>query len=128
MLTGAPDDIEAQFRRIDIEVGARMRLRRLELGVSVRELAAAAGVTYQQLQKYEKGDNRIPVSRMVHLARALKTSVATFLGEGPQMLDEKALHHVDGECTKLLTAWNRIQCTDHRRNLLRLIESLAHNG
>jgi transcriptional regulator with XRE-family HTH domain len=64
---------------IDIHVGAKVKTRRLMLGLSQEELASAIGLTFQQVQKYERGTNRISVSRLVDICRALKVPFAYFL-------------------------------------------------
>ena len=56
---------------LDQRVGERLRSRRLKMGLSQTELGAAAGVTFQQVQKYEKGANRISASRMIQFAERL---------------------------------------------------------
>jgi transcriptional regulator with XRE-family HTH domain len=63
---------------IDIAVGARVRIGRLENGKSQEWLGNALGLTFQQVQKYEKGTNRIGSSRMVQIATALQKPVAWF--------------------------------------------------
>jgi transcriptional regulator with XRE-family HTH domain len=63
---------------IDAHVGARLRRRRLLAGVSQTELAKAAGVSFQQVQKYENGTNRIGAGRLFVFARFLGTRVAEF--------------------------------------------------
>ncbi len=63
---------------IDIHVGARVRLRRNQLGLTLMTLAKAVGVTYQQLQKYERGVNRVGASRLFNLGRALDVPVSFF--------------------------------------------------
>ena len=68
---------------IDIHVGARVRLRRNLLGLTLQTLAKAVGVTYQQLQKYERGVNRVGASRLFTLGRALEVPVAFFFDEMP---------------------------------------------
>ena len=68
---------------IDIHVGARVRLRRNLLGLTLETLAKAVGVTYQQLQKYERGVNRVGASRLFTLGRALEVPVAFFFDEMP---------------------------------------------
>ena len=68
---------------IDIHVGARVRLRRNLLGLTLETLAKAVGVTYQQLQKYERGVNRVGASRLFTLSRALEVPVAFFFDEMP---------------------------------------------
>jgi transcriptional regulator with XRE-family HTH domain len=66
---------------IDNHVGARMRLRRTLLGVSQEQLAAALGLTFQQVQKYERGTNRISASRLFQLSRVLDVPIAWFFDE-----------------------------------------------
>ena len=63
---------------IDAHVGARIRLRRFALGISQKKLGQALGVTFQQVQKYEKGENRVGAARLPVLAAALETSVGHF--------------------------------------------------
>jgi len=64
---------------VDIYVGSRVKSRRLILGFSQEDLAKSIGLTFQQIQKYERGINRISVSRLVDICRALKTPVDYFL-------------------------------------------------
>ncbi len=66
---------------IDVEVGARVRLQRKALGLSQTALADALGLTFQQVQKYERGANRISASMLVRTAERLQTSVAALVGE-----------------------------------------------
>ena len=63
---------------IDVHVGARVRLRRTMLGISQQKLAAALGVTFQQVQKYERAANRISASRLYHLCRVLGVRIGFF--------------------------------------------------
>jgi transcriptional regulator with XRE-family HTH domain len=63
---------------IDVHVGARIRLRRTLLGISQTTLAEAMGLTFQQVQKYEKGMNRVSSSRLVDMANALDVSISYF--------------------------------------------------
>ena len=64
---------------VDAHVGTKVKSRRLMLGLSQEELANAIGLTFQQVQKYERGTNRISVSRLVDIGRALKISADYFL-------------------------------------------------
>jgi transcriptional regulator with XRE-family HTH domain len=66
---------------IDVAVGARLRIRRQEEGLSQQALAARLGVTFQQVQKYERGANRISASMLVRAARALHCTGGSFLDE-----------------------------------------------
>lgn len=72
---------EAGTASIDRAIGARLRARRVALGLSQDQLAQALGVSYQQVQKYENGSNRIAAARLVVLAERLKTTVAALTGE-----------------------------------------------
>jgi transcriptional regulator with XRE-family HTH domain len=64
---------------LDQRVGERLRSRRLKMGVSQSELGAAAGVSFQQVQKYEKGANRISAGRMIQFAERLGVTPAYFV-------------------------------------------------
>ncbi len=66
---------------IDIHVGARVRLRRNLLGLTLETLARAIGVTYQQLQKYERGVNRVGASRLFNLSHVLDVPVSFFFDD-----------------------------------------------
>lgn len=71
---------------IDIHVGARVRTRRRLLGITQEKLGEALGLTFQQVQKYERGSNRISASRLYELARILAVPV-TYFYEGVEELD-----------------------------------------
>ncbi|MCB1490706.1 MAG: helix-turn-helix transcriptional regulator, partial [Rhodobiaceae bacterium] len=68
---------------IDIHVGSRVRLRRLLLGMSQERLGEQLGLTFQQVQKYEKGTNRIGASRLEAIARFLDVQVSYFFKDAP---------------------------------------------
>ncbi len=63
---------------IDQHIGRRMQLRRQILGMSLKDLAAATGVTFQQIQKYETADNRVSASRLFQIGLAMQTPVSFF--------------------------------------------------
>ena len=65
----------------DVRIGQRLRTRRMELKISQLELGDVLGVSFQQIQKYEKGVNRIGAARLVQLAEALDTNTEYFIGE-----------------------------------------------
>ncbi|MDO8606176.1 MAG: helix-turn-helix transcriptional regulator [Phaeospirillum sp.] len=73
----------AQPNPIDTHVGERIRLRRLRLGMTQTELGRAIGLTLQQVQKYERGINRVSSSRLFDLSGALQVSVGYFFDEIP---------------------------------------------
>ena len=66
---------------LDIALGLRVRLRRKELGISQSGLADATGITFQQVQKYEKGTNRISFSRLIGISQALSCSVRDLIAD-----------------------------------------------
>jgi transcriptional regulator with XRE-family HTH domain len=68
---------------IDVAVGARMRMRRKTLGLTQTALADALGITFQQVQKYERGANRVSASMLVRAAKRLDCPVAFLVGEEP---------------------------------------------
>lgn len=68
---------------IDVHVGSRVRLRRMLLGISQEKLGEQLGLTFQQVQKYEKGVNRIGASRLFDLARVLNVRIDYFFEEAP---------------------------------------------
>jgi transcriptional regulator with XRE-family HTH domain len=78
---------------IDVHVGSRVRLRRLLVGMSQEKLGEQLGLTFQQVQKYEKGTNRIGASRLYEVSRILNVPVQYFYEE---MADNDA-HIVGGE-------------------------------
>lgn len=69
---------------IDVHVGLRVRMRRLMLSMSQEKLADGLGLTFQQVQKYEKGSNRIGASRLQHISNILKVPVSFFFDGAPR--------------------------------------------
>jgi transcriptional regulator with XRE-family HTH domain len=65
---------------VDVEVGQRIRIERLQSGLSQTSLADQLGVTFQQVQKYEKGVNRVGAGRLTKIAKVLGVPVSTFFG------------------------------------------------
>ena len=72
---------------VDVHVGGRLRMRRLYLGMSQSTLAHGLGLTFQQIQKYERGSNRISASRLFDLTRILDVPVSFFFDDMPEKLD-----------------------------------------
>ncbi len=70
---------------VDAHVGSRVRLRRMLLGMSQERLGESMGLTFQQVQKYEKGVNRIGASRLFQIAKILEVPVQFFFEEAPQL-------------------------------------------
>ena len=109
----------------DREIGLNIRRLRRAAGLSQAELANSLGLSYQQVQKYETGANRISVSRLMQIADALKVDVGTFLN--CDVLLEEAPHfgpHFT-EITRLLEAFCGIGKKDSRTRVVALAELLA---
>ena len=124
---------------IDTHVGARVRLRRMMLGISQEKLGEHLGITFQQIQKYEKGTNRIGASRMQAIARVLTVPVAFFFEDAPggggglagdQGFDSADAAPVIGflssaEGLRLNQNFLRIEDPKVRRKVVELVASLA---
>jgi transcriptional regulator with XRE-family HTH domain len=81
---GAKDSETRAPNPVDVHVGGRVRLRRLYLGMSQSALARSLGVTFQQVQKYERGHNRISASRLFDLSRILEVPIGYFFQDIPE--------------------------------------------
>jgi len=122
---------------IDAYVGSRVRTRRLMLGMSQERLAEQIGVTFQQVQKYEKGTNRIGASRLQAIAGVLAVPVAFFFQQdNSQPLNTDGLGAINGledlsdfltskEGLSLNKAFMKINDPSIRQSVLTLIKSLA---
>ena len=122
---------------IDRHVGSRVRMRRMMLAMSQTDLGDALGLTFQQVQKYEKGTNRVGASRLQHISHVLQVPVAFFfegaphqpgqpkgLGEAPSpayVFDFLATS--DG--LALTKAFTRIKESKLRRRIVDLVEEIA---
>ena len=129
---------------IDVHVGARLRLRRSLIGMSQEELGRALGLTFQQIQKYEKGVNRISAGRLHRLADLLSVSVQFFYndlppgitqpGNAPQgfsepELDTAYIHSISTpEGVQLQYAFSKIKDLALRRRVVQLVQSIADHG
>ena len=127
---------------IDVHVGHRMRLRRILLGMSQENLAARLGLTFQQVQKYERGLNRISGSRLYDISQILQVPIDYFFDEfsedtltsAPDMSVLSSANSEDELCTELMgreesiilvNSYNKIKNPHLRRLLYDLIESMS---
>lgn len=120
---------------IDMRLGQKLRARRMEVGLSQEKLAELLGVTFQQVQKYEKGVNRIAASRLFQISAALDVTVGYFFEglsvgradglaeEGPEGVVYEALATPDG--LQLLTLYSSIKSPKLRRRVLDLLRALV---
>jgi transcriptional regulator with XRE-family HTH domain len=136
---------ESRPSPIDVHVGGRIRLRRTLLGMSQERLGEALGLTFQQVQKYERGVNRVGASRLFDLSRVLDVPISFFFDDMPEPLareyggatvrravgfaepqesfEDDALHR--RETLELVRAYYRITDQGVRKRVFDLIKSLA---
>jgi transcriptional regulator with XRE-family HTH domain len=121
----------------DKYVGSRVRMRRLMLGMSQEKLGDKLGITFQQVQKYEKGANRISASRLLEMCHILQAPVPYFFDGGPQTRGQSSrrgeapspdyvsdfLATSDGHV--LMRAFARIKDYALRRSIVRLVEQIV---
>ena len=112
---------------IDVAIGARLRVQRLCAGISQAELAKALGITFQQIQRYERGTNRLSASMLVRAAAKLRTTVAALVGEADTP-DSVLGQLAAPRATEMLAAYAQISDGDVRRSLLELAASLVAPG
>ncbi len=110
---------------IDIEVGRRIRLRRTEIGMSQTQLGDELGITFQQVQKYEKGVNRVGASRLVKISEVLQTSVQFLTNQSAKEDSSFSEMLVQPYAMDLLKAYTSIKDKKVRASLLRLVDELA---
>jgi transcriptional regulator with XRE-family HTH domain len=123
---------------VDIHVGQKLRSKRVMIGMSQEELGQAVGVTFQQIQKYEKGLNRIGSSRLYEFSKILNVPVSYFFED---MAGENNLNDANGvaepngsfdhlkldnkEILNLVRAYSLITDVEVRKKMLSLIKSLS---
>ena len=122
-----------QANSIDVQVGNRMRIRRMLIGMSQERLGDLLGLTFQQVQKYEKGMNRIGAGRLYEIARILNVPVNFFyegVNEAQPAADPAGSAPVmdfvsSGEGLQLSLAFMKIKDIKVRKRVLDLVKSLA---
>ncbi|MDP6345893.1 MAG: helix-turn-helix transcriptional regulator [Alphaproteobacteria bacterium] len=123
---------------VDIHVGSRVRLRRTLLGMSQEKLGGALGLTFQQVQKYERGTNRIGSSRLFQLSRILDVPVSFFFDDmAPEVADgqpgfaeaQQASFDQDDlskrETLELVRAYYRIKDSAVRKRLFDMVKAIG---
>ena len=121
------DHRELAEEHIDRYLGARIRTRRLLLGMSQEALGVLIGVSYQQVQRYESGVNRLSVSRLCTIAHAFDTQVSVLLGAVEvDCADHSEQEMFDGPSGKeLLLAFYLIENKEIRDKLFQFVQSLG---
>ncbi len=112
---------------IDVHVGSRVRLRRTLLGMTQTQLGERLGITFQQIQKYERGANRISASRLYQMSHILDVSVSYFfddLDEGASAWSPDDIM-LKRETLELVRAYYRIGGPAVRKRLFELTKAMA---
>ena len=125
---------------VDIHVGARLREKRILMGLSQTQLAEDLGITFQQVQKYERGTNRISASRLVDLSSVLDTDIMYFFNEMPVEVAKQSPRLRSGlqeeiqsienpmlkrETLELVRVYYRIKDSKQRKSVVNLCRTLA---
>jgi transcriptional regulator with XRE-family HTH domain len=119
---------------VDVQVGSRIRLLRKGAQMSQTDLAEQLGVTFQQVQKYEKGITRVSAGRLTKIAAALGVPVSELLGDdGAGQSNRRAVAEARSPlklltspgALRLLRAYARIDNGNQRRNIVALVERIA---
>jgi transcriptional regulator with XRE-family HTH domain len=120
---------------VDQHVGSRVRLRRMLLGMSQERLGESMGLTFQQVQKYEKGANRIGASRLQQIANTLQVPVSDFFENAPgtsgklkiadASLDYTTKFMASADGVALCKAFMNIKDSALRRRIVALVEALG---
>ena len=131
--TGYRVSDERSTNAVDVKLGQRVRARRLEIGMSQERLAELLGITFQQIQKYEKGVNRIAGSRLWDISKALDMPVARFF-EGIARGEAKNASGSDAtavmatpEGAQLVALFASIRSKPVRRRVVELVRALAES-
>jgi transcriptional regulator with XRE-family HTH domain len=107
---------------LDAQLGERIRHRRRELGLSQSALGGKLGITFQQIQKYENGTNRVSATMLMKLSDALAMSVSDLL---QQATPAAAAIDLESQTAELLAAFGRIPSQEVRAAILTLVAGLA---
>jgi transcriptional regulator with XRE-family HTH domain len=109
-------------------LGKKIRLRRVEQRISQSDLGEKVGVSFQQIQKYEKGVNRVGATRLQQIATALDVSVTFFYDGDSKTKEVESLLFPDSTFSlRLLRAYSKIQDQAIRRQMVLLMEAVADN-
>lgn len=112
---------------VDVTVGRNVRRIRNLIGMSQETLGAKLGLTFQQVQKYEKGTNRISASKLVAMSHALDCSIAQLFADVDASSSTVPLPTVSAAALKLAGEFDKISSDNQRSAVAKLVESLARH-
>jgi transcriptional regulator with XRE-family HTH domain len=131
---GAAIPTDPEAHPVDRHVGLRIRMRRKELGLSQDKLADALGITFQQIQKYERGANRVSASKLWETAKALRAPINYFYEGLPEQGDADSpavdahAFLLSPEGMELASSFPRISDPRVRRRVVELVRTLVDAG
>ena len=146
MSASLKQDAQSDIHPLDLHVGNRLRMRRLRQNLTQEKLANLVGLTFQQVQKYEHGSNRISASRLYEIATALQVPVSYFYEDLPsdipsfEGMSEQGQTPIDGqaelseadmssrETADLVRAYYRVLDPKKRKKILDLIRVMANEA
>jgi transcriptional regulator with XRE-family HTH domain len=115
--------------KLEIELGNKIRLRRVEKRLSQSHLGEKLGLSFQQVQKYERGVNRVGASRLQQIATALDVPVTYFYDSDSKTTDVKSLLFLNSALgLRLLRAYSKIKDRAVRRQTVSLMEAVANSA
>src|ERR1041384_5575987 len=135
MFAGRARSMKKSTTEIDVEIGSRVRMRRMTVGMSQEKLGEMLGLTFQQVQKYEKGTNRISVGRLVDIANVLGVEIEFFF-TGLKSRKDSGFSDTDAapyaaevmstpEGLQLVRTFAQIKSAKVRRSIVQLVSVLS---
>ena len=134
------DSNTINIHHVDLHVGKKLKQKRLERGISQDDLAGSVNLTFQQVQKYEKGVNRVSASKLYDFAKFLKTDITYFFNEieNYKISDKNEIDYASDvnqsafendikpkEIEILTSSYKKISNSEVRKNILALLKSLS---
>jgi transcriptional regulator with XRE-family HTH domain len=122
-------------KSLDVYIGQRIKFRRSALGISQSDLGKSIDMTFQQIQKYEKGVNRVSASTLYGIAKVLKTNVSYFVDDyhSSTLNDDSVVSYMvntsaNRETTSLLRAFNKIPNESTRKKCIELVKMFVSSS
>jgi len=116
------------YHPIDIHVGKRIRFKRKMVGLTQSDLGEKVSLTFQQIQKYEKGENRVSASKLFQIAQILKTSVSFFFEGYKENVANDSMEDItidDKQSINLVQSFKAIKNPKLKKRIMMLIDSVS---
>jgi transcriptional regulator with XRE-family HTH domain len=112
------------FHPIDLHVGKRIRFKRKMIGLTQSDLGGKVDLTFQQIQKYEKGENRVSASKLYQIAQILDTNVSFFFDGYNDIVNEREEITDDKQSVDLVKSFKSIKNPKVKKRIMMLIDSV----